>query len=239
MSNENDGLQSVTRTKLDDVSRALLRLHKALLDDERIIYEVANGAVNSPHEMFQLVLNHPQFTWLGKISSLIALLDEAASIRRPATETSAQALLAEATALLKLEIDDATFTERFQRVLRRSPDAKAYYDEALKIATKESTIAPTADKETLRVVHNPAENRFEMKIENHLAIVNYRQREDGVYNLYHAGVPPELEGRGYGSQLVKGTLDLIRGEGKEFIPTCPFIAAYVRRHPEYQEFATR
>ncbi len=138
MSAENEVLQATTRTKLDQVSRALLRLHKALLDDERVIYETVHGSVTSPHEMFRLVLNHQQFTWLGKISSLIALLDEAASIRRPATETNAQALLVDATTLLKFEIDDAVFVERLQRVLKRSPDAKAYYDEALKIATTEN-----------------------------------------------------------------------------------------------------
>lgn len=129
-----DALQEATRTKLNQVSRALLRLHKALLDDERVIYETVNGPVTSPHEMFRLVMSHQQFTWLGKISSLIALLDEATSLRRPATEAIAQGLLAEAITLLKLESEDQTFVERLQRVIKRSAEAKASYDEALKIA---------------------------------------------------------------------------------------------------------
>jgi uncharacterized protein len=95
------------------------------------------------------------------------------------------------------------------------------------------------DKETLQVIHNPAANRFEMAIEEQLAVVNYRMVGDDTYNLYYAGVPPEWEGRGFGSHLIKGALDQIKAEGKKFIPTCPFIAAYVRRHPEYLEFATR
>lgn len=138
MSNETDQLKETTRARLDQVSAALLRLHKALLDDERVIYETVHGQVTSPHEMFRLVLSHPQFTWLGKISSLIALIDEAASVRRPATETNAQALLAEALTLLKLESEDKTFVERLQRVLKRGAEARANYDEALKIATAES-----------------------------------------------------------------------------------------------------
>ncbi len=131
---DTDALQEATRTKLNQVSRALLRLHKSLLDDERVIYETVNGPVTSPHEMFRLVLGHPQFTWLGKISSLIALLDEASSPRRPAAEATAQGLLAEAITLLKMESEDQTFVERLQRVLKRSGEAKATYDEALKIA---------------------------------------------------------------------------------------------------------
>lgn len=138
MSNETDGLKETTRTKLDQVSRALLRLHKSLLDDERVIYETVHGPVASPHDMFRLVLNDPQFTWLGKISSLIALLDEAASKRRPANETTAQGLLDEAVIMLKLASQDQPFVERLQRVLKRSPEAKAIYDEALQYATAES-----------------------------------------------------------------------------------------------------
>lgn len=138
MNSETDLLKEATRTQLDQISRALLRLHKSLLDDERIIYETVHGPIASPHEMFQLVLSHAQFTWLGKISSLIALLDEAASVRRPTTEANAQALLEEARLLLRMEGEDKTFAERLRRVLKRSSEVKAQYDEAWKIATAES-----------------------------------------------------------------------------------------------------
>lgn len=137
MSNPTDLLQGTTRAKLDQVSRALLRLHKSLMEDERIIYETVHGPVTSPHEMFRLVLNHPQFTWLGKISSLIALIDEAAFVRRPAPETTAQGLLDEAVILLSLKSEDQTFVERLQRVLKRSTEARANHEEALKIATEQ------------------------------------------------------------------------------------------------------
>ena len=137
MSSETDLLQDATRNRLDAVSQALLRLHKSLLDDERIIYEAEHGAV-SPNEMFRLALGHPQFTWLGKILSLVAQLDEAASPRRPATETKAQSLLVEAQVILKLEHEDQTFVERFQYALKRSTDATEKHNEALKIATAES-----------------------------------------------------------------------------------------------------
>ena len=132
-----DPLHETTRTKLDQVSRTLLHLHKSLLDDERAIYEAVHGQVLSSHEMFRLVTSDPQFMWLGKISSLIVLLDEAASLRRPATETNAKALLAEALTMLQLESEDPTFTERLQRGLKRSTAANANYETALQVAIAE------------------------------------------------------------------------------------------------------
>lgn len=141
MSNETDlfpdNLKDSTRTKLDRISRALLSLHKSLLEDERVIYEAEHGPV-SPNDLFRLALGHPQFTWLSKMLSLIAQLDEAASVRRPATETAAQALLTETRLLLQLEHEDQTLVERLQFALTRSTDATDKHTEALQIATTES-----------------------------------------------------------------------------------------------------
>lgn len=137
MNDEADILKDATRTRLDQVSRALLHLHKSLLDDERIIYEAAHGPL-SPNDMFRLALGHPQFTWLNRVLSLIAQLDDAASVRRSATETKAQSLLAEARLLLKLEGEDQPFIERLQLALTRSTDATDKHNEALRIATAES-----------------------------------------------------------------------------------------------------
>ncbi len=95
------------------------------------------------------------------------------------------------------------------------------------------------EQENLQVIHNAAASRFEMDIQGKRALIDYRKKDEDTYNLYHAEVPPEFEGRGFGGQLVKGTLEQIKTEGKKFIPTCPFIVAYVRRHPEYQEFIAR
>jgi len=81
---------------------------------------------------------------------------------------------------------------------------------------------------------NPGRNRFELELEGGLAFVTY-SREAGVRTLLHAEVPPALEGRGHGSELVKGTLDLIRAGGEKVIPRCPFIDAYMRRHKAYDD----
>jgi predicted GNAT family acetyltransferase len=45
----------------------------------------------------------------------------------------------------------------------------------------------------------------------------------------------ELEGRGIGSTLIRGVLDIARAGGLKVKPLCPFAKAYVERHPEYAD----
>jgi predicted GNAT family acetyltransferase len=87
---------------------------------------------------------------------------------------------------------------------------------------------------TMDVIDNPARSRFEMAVPGGTAIATYRRAGD-VLIVPHTEVPPELEGRGYGSALVKGVLDHARAQGLKVRPACPFVAAYLRRHPDYED----
>ena len=49
----------------------------------------------------------------------------------------------------------------------------------------------------------------------------------------HTEVDPSREGEGLGSQLAHFALEDVKAQGKQVIPLCPFIAAYIKRHPEY------
>jgi uncharacterized protein len=86
----------------------------------------------------------------------------------------------------------------------------------------------------MSIVDNTALSRFEYDVEGRAAFINYR-RAGNVVSLTHAEVPTELEGRGVGSFMVRGTLDLIRGRGEKVIPACSFVEAFVQRHPDYQD----
>ena len=61
---------------LDHIFRALLRLHKALLDDERVSYERVHGRIPSNGAFLQLVLGDAWFAWLRPLSQLMVKLDE-------------------------------------------------------------------------------------------------------------------------------------------------------------------
>jgi hypothetical protein len=75
---------SSAREKLLALRRALLRLHKTLLEMERREYQRVNGHV-SAGELFRLVIDHPQFAWLHNISEFVVRLDEALAAEAPIT----------------------------------------------------------------------------------------------------------------------------------------------------------
>ena len=132
LGNEQDKLNDETRANLKDLSKAMLRLHKTLLDAAKVNYETENGKIASIGQYFQLVVDDPYFAWLRKISSLIALIDEAVSVRRPATETEAKGLENEAKLLLNFQDGDENFNEKFQTALQNNQDAVLGYNDALK-----------------------------------------------------------------------------------------------------------
>ena len=87
----------------------------------------------------------------------------------------------------------------------------------------------------MNVANHPSELRYEIDVDGAAAgFIDYR-RADGVVELVHTEVAPEWQGRGVGSALVQGALDDVRTNGAKVSPICPFVAAYIRRHPEYQD----
>ena len=128
--NGNNQLEDETRQKLKVLSKSLLRLHKTLLEGEKANYEAQNGKIPNANFYLQLVLDDAQFAWLRKLSALIALIDEAVSVRRPATETDAQALLNETRILLNFEDDDQNFNDKFQTALQNNSDAVLNHNDA-------------------------------------------------------------------------------------------------------------
>lgn len=88
----------------------------------------------------------------------------------------------------------------------------------------------TAD--TLEVVDVPDAHRFEARLgSKRIGYSKYVTRE-GAIAVIHTEIDPSAEGQGYGSQLAKAVLDDVTARGVRVIVHCPFIAAYVRRHPD-------
>jgi len=84
-------------------------------------------------------------------------------------------------------------------------------------------------------VHDNAErHRFELDADGAVAFSNYRRSGD-LLTILHTEVPVALNGRGIGSALVRGVLDIARTQRLKVKPICPFVAGYIAKHPEYAD----
>ena len=82
---------------------------------------------------------------------------------------------------------------------------------------------------------NPDEHRYELVIEGRLVgELVYRLRDEAI-TLLHTEVSPNVEGEGLGSRLVADALEDVRARGLRVVPVCPFVRAYLRRHPEHSD----
>ena len=76
-------------------------------------------------------------------------------------------------------------------------------------------------------------NRYELLVgERVIGIADYR-RVDGTLVLPHTEIEPNERGRGWGDVLVGAALDDIRRQGLRIVPSCWFVADFVKLHPEY------
>jgi hypothetical protein len=81
----------------------------------------------------------------------------------------------------------------------------------------------------------PERSRYELRARGRLiGLLDYR-RGEGRIAFTHAEVDEASEGRGFGSLLAATALEDARRQGLEVAPLCPFIAHYIKRHPEYEE----
>ena len=105
--------------RLVDLRLGLLRLHKVLLEMERINFEKVFGRVNSG-ELLQLVINHPQFAWLRMISALVVETDEILNGDEKATLSDFEDLINQARLLLT-SAGNEEFKTKYQSALQREP----------------------------------------------------------------------------------------------------------------------
>lgn len=85
------------------------------------------------------------------------------------------------------------------------------------------------------VIHNHAEHRFELAIEDSddMALAFYRTDENGHRVLTHTEVPFEFSGQGLASRLARAVFDDARAHTVKLVLKCPFMADWFARHPEY------
>lgn len=88
--------------------------------------------------------------------------------------------------------------------------------------------------EDLQVINNPAHGRFEITLGDETAFLSYQNRPGSIIYI-HAQVPPVFRHQGIAGLLTKTALDYARSKGLKVVPHCPYVANYIRLHPEYQD----
>ncbi|MGH8022786.1 MAG: hypothetical protein ACRED1_04340 [Limisphaerales bacterium] len=129
-------MTNVTGQRLQDVRNALLRLHKALVESERVTYEKVVGAIKSPNQFLQLLIDDPWFGWLQPLSQLIVAMDEAQDTRKPATDARAQALMQKARLLLLPSEEGQGFGRHYFDALQRDPDVVLAHADVSKLLSE-------------------------------------------------------------------------------------------------------
>ena len=89
--------------------------------------------------------------------------------------------------------------------------------------------------EPVRVVPNRAEHRYEAWVGDQLAGFVTYHLAPGRLVLIHTQTDDALQGQGIAGRLAVGALDDARAHGWAVTPRCPFVADYIRRHPEYAD----
>jgi len=86
----------------------------------------------------------------------------------------------------------------------------------------------------LDILHEATAHRFVARMRGAEAVLEYDAADAKTLDYYHTFVPPALRGGGIASQLTEYALRYARDNGLKVRPTCPFVARYIERHPEFQ-----
>jgi catechol 2,3-dioxygenase len=110
-----------TRRQLSDLRTRLLALHKALLDDAKVAYEMDRGRIASTGALLQLVIHDPWFAWLHQISELVVRIDEMTAPDTKATEQDARGVIDQVDRLLIPSETGEPFARRYFEAIQRQP----------------------------------------------------------------------------------------------------------------------
>lgn len=89
-----------------------------------------------------------------------------------------------------------------------------------------------------QLIDNESDKQYEFQVEGHTPKIEYIKTKDKIY-LTHTEVPEVLEGKGIGTELVKQALEDIKAKDLTLVPLCPFVAAYIKEHPQWRELVLK
>jgi hypothetical protein len=122
------------RAKLMETRNGLLRLHKVLLDWERIRYERSNGRIPDNMKLLHLTINDPAFAWLRELSALIVQIDERMEDKKaPMTSATVKSLRSEVRGLLSPSQTGGDFHRNYYWALQETPDIVVAHSGMMKL----------------------------------------------------------------------------------------------------------
>jgi len=111
------------RQRLTELREAMLPLHKALLEFERVGYEATFGKIQSPYQFLKLVMEDPWFAWLAPMTQLITAMDEMLDAKKePLTVAGVDAVVERVKTLLVATEGGEGFSRHYDEALQRNPD---------------------------------------------------------------------------------------------------------------------
>ena len=120
------------RRRLSGLRTALLDLHKALVDSERVSYEKTVGQIQSPSHFLQLLTHDAWFAWLQPLSQFIVAMDVALEEKEPLTKAGVDALVKQTGLLLVASETGEGFSGHYHAALQRDPDVVMAHAEVVK-----------------------------------------------------------------------------------------------------------
>jgi uncharacterized protein len=89
--------------------------------------------------------------------------------------------------------------------------------------------------DAVHVQDEPQRSRFEIRVGDQLAGFAVYHLHGDVADFTHTEIADEFEGQGLGSKLIRAALEETRGAGRQVLPHCPFVRAFIAKHPEYAD----
>lgn len=143
-SNQGDARDTPPRRKLVALRQALLRLHKSLLEMERRSYEKEHGSSVSAGELFRLVVDDAQFSWLHNISEFVVRIDEALANEEGVTETDAHVAISLARKIFAPTESGDAFQKKYYDAIQSDPAVVMEHAELVRLFNNEPVDRDTA-----------------------------------------------------------------------------------------------
>ena len=130
--------RSAAHASLISLREAVLQLHKALVDSERVEYERAFGPVGSATDFLRLLATDPWFAWLSPLTRLLVSMDEAIEGEEPMTAQQVNGMTTETFGLLVTDEGGEGFGRHYFNALQRDPDVVMAHAAVAKLRPKQA-----------------------------------------------------------------------------------------------------